>query len=454
MSLTSVKTEAVTDRTAATIGLYSATSIVIANMIGTGVFTSLGFQVMGVHSAFALMLIWIVGGVAASCGALAYGELGAAMPRSGGEYQYLTRCFHPVVGFLSGWVSVTVGFAAPVALAAMALGSYASRVFTEVRPEVVAITVVLLLTVIHASDMRRGARFQNVFTTLKVLLIVCFIAAGLSSVGMTRQNISILPDAAAARQIFSGDFAVSLFFVSYAYSGWNASAYIAGEIERPQVNLPRSLLLGTLTVTALYVLLNFVFLYTTPIDAMAGKLEVGYISAVNIFGNVGGKLIGAVIAILLVSSVSSMIMAGPRVTQAMAQDMHLLRWFALTNSKGVPALAIAVQSSIALLLILTSTFDRVITYMGFTLNLFTMLTVAGVIVLRVRQPDLPRPSRMWGYPWTAVTFLAIGLWILVYGLIYKPFESMAGFATVLSGLLVYGAEKRARGLRNHKGGNI
>jgi APA family basic amino acid/polyamine antiporter len=446
MSLTSVKTEAVTDRTTATIGLYSATSLVIANMIGTGVFTSLGFQVLGVHSVFALMLIWIVGGVAASCGALAYGELGAAMPRSGGEYQYLTRCFHPVAGFLSGWVSITVGFAAPVALAAMALGNYSSRVFTELRPEAVAISVVLLLTAIHASDTRLGARFQNVFTTVKVLLIVCFIAAGLSSVGMTRQHISILPDGAAVRQIFSRDFAVSLFFVSYAYSGWNASAYIAGEIKRPQTNLPRSLLLGTLTVTALYVLLNFVFLYTTPIDAMAGKLEVGYISAVNIFGTVGGRLIGAVIAILLVSSVSSMTMAGPRVTQAMAQDIHVLRWFALTNRRGVPAVAIAVQSSIALLLILTSTFDRVITYMGFTLNLFTMMTVAGVIVLRVRQPELPRPSRMWGYPWTAVTFLAIGLWILVYGVIYKPFESMAGFATVLSGLLVYGVEKRAGGL--------
>jgi APA family basic amino acid/polyamine antiporter len=447
MSLISAKTEAVTDRATATIGLYSATSIVIANMIGTGVFTSLGFQVMGVRSVFALMLIWIVGGVAALCGALAYGELGAAMPRSGGEYQYLTRCFHPVVGFLSGWVSITVGFAAPVALAAMALGNYASRVFTELRPEAVAITVVLLLTALHASDTRLGARFQNVFTTLKVLLIVGFIAAGLSSVGMARQHIGILPDAAAVRQIFSRDFAVSLFFVSYAYSGWNASAYIAGEIERPQTNLPRSLLLGTLTVTALYVLLNFVFLYTTPIDAMAGKLEVGYISAVNIFGAIGGRLIGSVIALLLVSSVSSMIMAGPRVAQAMAQDMHLLRWFALTNRRGVPAVAIAVQSSIALLLILTSTFDRVITYMGFTLNLFTMLTVAGVIVLRIRRPELPRPSRMWGYPWTAVTFLGIGLWILVFGLIYKPFESMAGLATVLSGLLVYGAEKRAARLQ-------
>jgi len=396
-----------------------------------------------VRSIFALMLIWIVGGIAATCGALAYGELGAAMPRSGGEYTYLTRCFHPVVGFLSGWVSITVGFAAPVALSAMALGHYAARVLTGLRPEAVAITVVLVLTAIHASDTQLGARFQNVFTTLKVLLIAFFIAAGFSSAGVAGQSISVVPDGATLRQILSRDFAVSLFFVSYAYSGWNASAYVAGEIERPRVNLPRSLLLGTVTVTALYVLLNYVFLYTTPIDALAGTLEVGYISAVNIFGAIGAKLIGSVITVLLVSSVSSMIMAGPRVTQAMAQDIQLLRWFGITNRKGVPAVAIGVQSAITLLLILTSTFEGVITYMGFTLNLFTMLAVAGVIVLRIRRPELPRPSRMWGYPYTAIVFLAIGLWILIYGVIYKPFESAAGLATVLAGLLVYGAEKRA-----------
>src|SRR6185295_5311532 len=146
----------------------------------------------------------------------------------------------------------------------------------------------------------------------------------------------------------------------------------------------------------------------------------------------------------LVSSVSAMIMAGPRVTQVMGQDLPLLRWFATTNRKGVPAVAIVVQSSISVLLILTSTFERVLTYMGFTLNLFTMMAVTGVIVLRARQPELPRPSRMWGYPYTAIVFLLIGLWILVYGLIYKPVESLAGLATVLTGLIVYGVGRKRK----------
>ena len=419
------------------IGRYTATSLVIANMVGTGVFTSLGFQVLGIHSVFALLLLWIIGGVAATCGALAYGELGAAMPRSGGEYHYLSKIFHPALGFLSGWVSATVGFAAPVALAAMALGDYTSRIFKQLSPLPIAIAAVVLLTVIHASDVRVGSRFQDVFTSVKVLLIVFFIGAGLALGGVPGHHISLLPESGLLKDIFSRDFAISLFFVSYAYSGWNAASYIAGEIAAPQRNVPRALLQGTLAVTLLYVLLNFVFLYTTPMAQMAGQVEVGYIAATSIFGATGGKMMGIVIALLLVSSVSSMIMAGPRVAQVMGQDVPLLGFLARTTRKGVPAVAVAVQSSITVLLILTSSFDRVLTYMGFTLNLFTLLTVAGLIVLRIKQPNLPRPVRMWGYPWTAVVFLLIGLWILVYGVIYKPVESVAGLATVLTGLIVY-----------------
>src|ERR1019366_3852548 len=422
------------------IGLYTATSLVIANMVGTGVFTSLGFQAAGLHSVFALMMLWIIGGVAAACGALAYGELGASMPRSGGEYHYLSKCFHPMVGFLSGWVSATVGFAAPVALAAMALGDYFSRVFKGFPPTAVALVVVIVLTGVHAFDVRLGSRVQDVFTTLKVLLIVFFIVAGLALGGGAAHHITLLPDASGIREIFSGNFAVSLFFVSYAYSGWNASAYIAGEIENPQRNLPRSLLLGTLVVTTLYVLLNYVFLYTTPLEQLAGKLEVGYISATNIFGPAGGRLMCLTISLLLVSSVSSIIMTGPRVTQMMGQDNPLLRLMANTNRRGVPFVALAVQTSVTLVLILTSSFERIITYMGFTLNLFTMLAVGGVIVLRIRQPALPRPFRMWGYPFTVIAFLIIGLWILIHGLIYRPAESLAGFATVFTGLALYRAK--------------
>jgi APA family basic amino acid/polyamine antiporter len=366
------------------------------------------------------------------------------MPQSGGEYNFLTKIFNPWIGFLAGWVSATVGFAAPIAVAAMALGDYTSRIFPALSGSLVAVAAVLLLTITHASDVRVGSRFQDVFTTLKVLLIVFFIAAGLTIGGVPGYQVSFFRDTH-LKDIFSKDFAVSLFFVSYSYSGWNASSYIAGEIDRPERNLPRSLLLGTLLVTVMYVLLNFVFLYTTPMPDMAGKVEVGYIAAGSIFGASGAKLMGMVIALLLISSVSSMVMAGPRVAQAMGRDVPGLSFLSKTTRRGAPAVAIVVQSCITLLLIATASFDRVITYMGFTLNLFTMMTVAGVIVLRRTQPDLLRPSKMWGYPWTAILFLLIGLWILVYGLIYKPTESLIGLATVFSGLIVYGlGNARAR----------
>ncbi|HEY4798757.1 MAG TPA: amino acid permease, partial [Bacteroidia bacterium] len=295
------------------IGFFTATSIVIANMIGTGVFTSLGFQVMDIHSLFTLLMLWVVGGIVALCGALTYGELAAAMPRSGSEYYYLSKIYHPAVGFLSGWVSMTVGFAAPVAMSAMLLGGYASRVFPELNETVLAVGVLAILTVVHSMSMKTGGKVQNVFTLLKVIFIVFIILAGLFAT--THQPVSVLPDHQSFSELFSSSFAVGLYWVSYSYSGWNASAYITGEVENPQVNVPRSLFRGTLFVMVLYVLINFIFLFCAPMDKMAGQKEVGFVAANFIFGETGGRIIGIAIAVLLVSSVSSMIIAGPRVAQ-------------------------------------------------------------------------------------------------------------------------------------------
>ena len=417
------------------IGFYTAISIVIANMIGTGVFTSLGFQVLGTHSIFALLLLWVVGGVVALCGALAYGELAAAMPRSGGEYHYLSKIYHPAVGFLSGWVSVTVGFAAPVALAAMALGQYSNKVYAGLDPVFIACGVVVAITFLHSTDLRLGSRFQNVFTTLKVLLIVVFIACGLFM--GEGQSLNLMPDATAKTDILSSSFWVSLIYVSYAYSGWNASAYMAGEIENPQRNLPRSLFRGTLVVMGLYVLLNFVFLYLVPTQELAGQVEIGYLAADKLFGETGGRIMGGVIAFLLISSVSSMILAGPRVAQAMGEDIPLLKMLAFKTGKGIPVNAIILQSMITIALILTSSFERVLAYVGFTLSLFTFLTVLGLFVLRFTKPNLARPYKTWGYPVTPIIFLGLTGWTMFYVVVDKPLESLFGLGTVVLGLVVY-----------------
>ncbi|TGE26180.1 APC family permease [Hymenobacter metallicola] len=417
------------------ISFLTGAAIVVANMVGTGVFTSLGFQVLGIQSGFALLMLWAVGGLIALCGALCYGELAAAMPRSGGEYHYLSQIYHPALGFLSGWVSATVGFAAPTALAAMALGRYAAGVWPAVPPQLLSIGVVLALTVVHGMSSRVGSRLQVVVTAVKVGVLVLFIGAGLLSA--TPQSIAFLPQAPDWQQLLSPSFAVSLIYVSYAYSGWNAAVYLTGEVAEPQRNLPRILLAGTAVVLLLYVGLNFVFLYGTPVAALSGQLEVGYVAASHIFGPAVGRLMGAVIAVLLVSTISSMVFAGPRIIQVMGEDLPALRGLAVVSKNGVPVRALLLQTSLTLFFILTSTFEQVLLYAGFILSLFTFLTVLGLFVLRQRRPDLPRPYRAWGYPLTPLVFLGLSGWTLIFILRDKPTESLYGLATLAVGAVVY-----------------
>ena len=417
------------------ISLFTAINIVVANMIGTGIFTSLGFQVVDIKSGFALLSLWMVGGIFALCGALSYGELGAAMPRSGGEFNYLSRIYHPALGFLSGWVSVTVGFAAPIAAAAMALGQYLSKVFPVLMPTAIASVAVIGVSLIHAQNIKLGSYFQNIFTPLKVLLIIFLVVSGL--ILAKPQDISFLPATEDINLIFSSPFAVSLVFVMYSYSGWNASVYIASEVKDPEKNVPRSLFLGTLIVLVLYLLLNFIFLYSTPIEELAGKVEVGYIAANRIFGPVGGQIMGVLISLGLLSSISSMVWAGPRVTQVIGEDFSLFRMLATKNASGVPYYALLMQLAIVLVLIITSSFQVLVTYLSFTLTLSSFLTVLGVFVHRIRYPEVPRPYKTWGYPLTPLIFLFISLWMLIYIFRDKPVESIAGLGTILIGLPVY-----------------
>jgi len=413
----------------------SAISLVIANMIGTGVFTSLGFQLLGIQSPLAILLLWFVSGLIALCGALVYGELGAAMPRSGGEYHYLTKLYHPLVGFLSGWVSALIGFSAPVAAAAVAMGSYVHSVYPEVKPVWVALTTVIIITGIHATDLKMGSRFQNFFTILKVILILVFIVCGITASDHIALDWSFTE--ATQTQVFSGAFAVSLIYVSYAYSGWNAAAYIAGEMKAPQKDLPKALLYGTAGVMVMYILLNFVFLYTAPISEMAGVVDIGHVSASYIFGTQGGKIVSMVIALLLISSISSMILAGPRVSATIGEDFPRMKFIAHRNSKHVPVYAVLLQSLISIGLIISGTFEDIILYVGFTLNLFTLLTVGGIFIFRITQPNIERPYKTWGYPITPVVFLSLTTWTLYYTFINHPNPSIIGLLTLVAGAIVY-----------------
>jgi APA family basic amino acid/polyamine antiporter len=423
-----------------TVGFFTACGIVIANIIGTGVFTSLGFQVADIHSGFALLMLWIVGGIAALCGALCYGELSAALPRSGGEYHFLSEIYHPALGFMAGFISATVGFAAPIALAAMAFGKYFHGVFNFGSPILLSFMTVWIVALFHFGNLRLGSTFQNVWTLVKLLLIAALIGAGLLI--EEKQPITFLPHAADTMAIFSGAFAVALVYVMYSYSGWNASSYIIGEVKNPERNVPRSLLVGTTIVMAAYVLLNAVFLATAPQDEMRGQLEVGLIAGKHIFGENGGRIVGAVICLGLISAISSMTWIGPRVTMSMGEDHWLLRFLGRKNAEGVPANAVLVQLLIVNLLLLTRSFELVVIYIQFALLLCSLLTVIGVVVLRMARPEIARPYRVWLYPIPPIVFAAITVWMMVYLLRSKTTESIAGLGTAIAGFLLYFCARR------------
>lgn len=430
--------------------MRTATAIAVADMIGIGVFTSLGFQIKDIPSAFSLMMLWIVGGIVALCGALSYAELAAAFPRSGGEYNFLSRVYHPAVGFLAGWVSATVGFAAPVALAAMAFGAYFEGVVPGAPPLALGLAVAWIVSLVHLSGVQHGSTFQNVSTILKVALIVVLIVAGFA--WGSPQAVSFAPSLHDLHYMTGAPFAISLVFVLYAYSGWNAATYIAGEIREPQRSVPRSILFATLIVLALYVGLNVVFLYTTPIERMVGQIDVALIAGQHIFGDAGGRIVGALICLGLVSAISAMTWIGPRVTMVMGEDIPMLRMFARKTKNGVPAAAILCQLAFVTLLLMTRSFETVLEFIQFNLTFCSFLTVLGVIVLRYTQPALPRPYRTWGYPVTPLLFLSVTLFVMLYLIKERPLQCLAGVLTMLAGLLVYGIHlnqaRRSAGLES------
>jgi len=414
----------------------TATAIIIANMIGTGVFTSLGFQLVGIQSGFVILLLWVVGGITALCGALSYAELGAALPRSGGEYNFLTKIYHPVAGFTSGWVSSTIGFSAPTALAAITFGSYLSAVFPVLSAKYLAIGLLILFTFIHSTNRKTSGGIQQVFTFLKVFIILIFCTLGLYLVAEP-QPINFLPRTGDSTLIFSSTFAVSLIYVNYAYSGWNAATYISSELEEPQKSLPKILLTGTLVVTVCYVALNFIFLYAAPVESMVNKVEIGVVAAQYIFGDTGASIMGTILSMMLVSTVSAMTLAGPRVLQVIGEDFTAFRALSVTNTDGVPARAIYFQSSIALIFILTSSFESILVFSGFAFAVNNFFAVAGVFVLRKKYPEIERPYNTWLFPLPQILFLSITLWTIIYLILQRPMEAGISLSIMAVGVIFY-----------------
>lgn len=441
------------------LGALTATLLVVASMVGTGVFTTTGIVLSDVPSATAVLVAWLLGGLLALSGALSYAELGAALPRNGGEYQLLGRIYHPAVGFVAGWVSLVVGFSAPIAASALAFGSYLAAVVPDVPPVAAAVVLIAALAALHGFDVRLGSGVQNAFTIGKILLVVGFaLVGGLVAAGFVGGPApspavgpeATLPTALAAPSpvplsdaILSPAFAVALILVSFAYCGWNGAVYIAGEVRRPGRTLPAALLVGTALVVVLYLALNLVFLAAAPLPALAGKVEVGHVAAERLFGSEAGSVLSSLIALALVSSVSAMLMAGPRVYEAMGADHPPLRVLARRTGRGGPAIAAGLQAVVAIVMVLTASFGTLLAYIGFTLSISGGLTVIGVFVLRRREPSLERPYRTWGYPVTPAAFVALSAWMIVHTLWERPEAALPGLGTLAAGVLLWFALGRA-----------
>ena len=416
------------------VGLATAIAIVVANMIGTGVFGSLGFQVAGIPSGFPILVLWLVGGIVSFCGAVCYAELASIFPKSGGEYHLLSKAWNPFIGFLAGWLSVTVGFAAPVAANAALLGGYMGSI-TGLSPLWVGIPVVVLVAIVHLGKLSNIGLFQSGFTYAKVALI---LVLGLLAFFLgTAQPISFLPAEGDGKLIASGGFAISLVYVLYAYTGWNAATYMMDEVRNPEKTVPLALLIGTALVTVLYLFINAAFLYSTPIEKISGQAEVGLIAAESILGAKGGMIMGILISFGLISTISSMTWAGPRVTAAIGRDHARFQTLGKLNKNGVPALAVILQAAIVLLLVASATFEQLINYVQALLTISSLMVVIGLVVLRLRRPDLHRPYRAWGYPLTPIIFGSLSLYVLWFQIQQKTVEFLYGLGTLGLGVLIY-----------------
>lgn len=415
--------------------LAAATSFVIASMIGVGVFTSLGYQLVSTESAFSIILLWALGGLSAITGALSYLALAHLLPRSGGEYHFLRSIYGEGLGFVTGLLTVLVGFSAPIAATAMAFHSYSSSIFPALNiPWAYLLIAVVLL--VHLLNVRSGGNFNVWTTAFKVLLILAFIIFGFSISKPIALNC--LPQPGDLNQIFSSGFGVSLVYVTYSYTGWNAAVYMLDEIENPKRNVPLAILLGTAVVTFIYILINMVFLYSTPTSEMIGQTEVAAIAGKNIFGEDGGRLVSGLIAFGLIATASSMLVSASRVLKRMGEDFKLLSQVSKSSKNQVPYMAILVVGLLSLLFLLSASFDQVIEYAGFILSFFGLITVIGLFIMKYRDKDLNLPFGRGFWPVIPLIYLLIKVLIICYLIVDEPIRIVHALLTFLIAFLVYG----------------
>jgi len=430
-----------TDQLKRRIGLTTATAIVVANMIGSGIFITTGFVADKVPGPGWVLLCWIIGGLIAISGALCYAELSTRMPEVGGEYVYLKKLYHPMLGFLTGWTSLIVGFSAPIASAAL---SFAEYIFAGidiplaegivVPKKMIAILIILIFTIVHYLGVQLGSRVQNILTALKIVIVV-----GLASIGLAIGSRAGTIVSFNANSSFNAvSFGTAIMLVMFSYSGWNASSYIAGELKNPKKNLPISLLGGTTIVIILYLAINLFILHALPYSELKGTIAVVEAASVRAFGNWMGKVLSLLVGLALLSSLSAFIMIGPRVYYAMARDRLFLPFAARLHPRyNVPGRSIIIQGVIAIILVLISSIEQLLVYIIFALNIFPWLAVLGLFLARKKGIGEESAVKVKPYPLVPIFFLSASLILMIFMYIGRPMESTASILTVLLGIPCY-----------------
>ncbi len=412
------------------IGWPTAASIVISSMVGTGVFTSLGFQLVEIQHTWSIVLLWALGGGLALIGAFTFAELGTHYKKTGGDYVFISEAFHPFLGYLSAWTSMIVGFSAPVAIAAVAMEAYLAP-FHLPSIRLFSISCILIICLFHSINIKSSGLFQNLSTIFKILFIGFLLGCGLYFSALPNNALNFSADI--SKEVLKPSFAVSLLYVTYAYTGWNTSAYIVGEIKNPNKDLPKSLIFGTLFVTVVYVLLQLVFLKFGTYSQLKGQENVALVAANTLFGSVGSRWISAGIAFQLIATMSSYVWVGPRIIQSMAQNYRLWGWFKHNNKNNIPVRALWLQGGITLCLLFSGNLENIMLYASFLLQLMGTLAVASLLFTQRRSSDFRSPLR----PYLQYLYVGFSIFVLLFTIIDRPIESLIGLGVLAFGAATY-----------------
>ncbi|HLB34863.1 MAG: hypothetical protein A3F67_03440 [Verrucomicrobia bacterium RIFCSPHIGHO2_12_FULL_41_10] len=424
-------------RTNQKIGIFTSVILVMAIMVDTGIYTSLGLQLLSISSAFTILTLWVLAGIGALCGALSYAELASLMPHSGGEYYYLSKIYHPAVGTMAGIIGQLAGFSAPIALASMAFGKYFQALFPSSNAMLSSIILVTVVTGAHLFNLRYSAIFQNSVTGLKFLLIAIFLYVGFRYATITPKIF--LPSKVAIKELFHPSSGVVLVFCFYAYSGWNSSIYIADDVVSARRNVGRSLIIGSLLVILIYLLMNVVFLMAAPLGELRGVLDIGRVVAFHLLGQEGGYMMAGLIAVGLIAGVSGMAWLGPHITQMMGRDLPALCWLAPVSKSNIPLRAMFFQYILVLLMLMTSSFKAILISAEIPLIFCNLLGVVGVVILRWKHHKIDdyEGFKCPFYPLPPLLFATISMIALIYTMITNPMEGIIGVTIIIGALLLY-----------------